>query len=768
MMDSPPKTAGNDVIRGRHRGHSLVIVESPTKQRTIAKFLGHGYTIIATLGHIRDLPSRTLGVDEENNFEPQYVILPKAKKVMPALKEAVKKADKVYLATDFDREGEAIAWHVAEALKVPADRMARITFHEITPEAIKESLEHPRDVDMNLVHSQQARRILDRLVGYKLSPLLWAKVRKGLSAGRVQSVALRLIVEREREIGAFKSQAYWTLKAELQKGKDTVFEAALVEIDGKKIEQTTVLKLFADDYRVTTTSLVDAKTVESLADRLKTAHYRVAKVTRKEARRSPAPPFMTATLQQDSSRRLGYSAVKTMVVAQQLYEGVDLGDAGSVGLITYMRTDSLNIASVAQAEARQFITSRYGKEFLPESPRIYKSKSKGAQEAHEAIRPTSAARTPESIKAFLSTEQARLYDLIWRRFIASQMADAVFDTVGVDIDASPGLRAPSPEGRGVGGEATYLFHASGRTVKAPGFLKVYTDSEDKESADKTEGQKLPDLSEKDPLNLVRLLPEDHTSEPPPRFNEASLIKMLERHGIGRPSTYAPILQTIIGRGYVRDENRRLFPSDLGAHVTDLLIGHFPEIVDLSFTARIEGELDEIAQGDAQWPAVIREFYTPFIKELAIANTAITTKPFEPKESGDICEKCGAPMLLRESRFGRYLSCKTYPACKNKISLDSSGKKVMPEVTDKTCEKCGKPLVKRFGRRGPFLACSGYPECKTTYSVDKEGNLVIKPPPQMTDKKCEKCSKPMLLRIGKRGPFLTCSGFPRCRNLKKAA
>jgi len=738
-------------------GHSLVIVESPTKQKTIAKFLGQGYTIMATLGHIRDLPSRQLGVDEAHEFEPQYVILPKAKKVIPGLKEAVKKSDRVFLATDFDREGEAIAWHVAEVLKVEPERLSRITFHEITPSAIQESLEHPRQVDMTLVHSQQARRVLDRIVGYKLSPLLWSKVRKGLSAGRVQSVALRLLVEREREINAFKSQGYWTIQAELQKDEDTAFKANLVEIDGKKIEQSTVSKLFADDYRVTTTSLVDGKAVETLVERLKKAAYRVAKVVQKEARRAPAPPFMTATLQQDASRRLGFSAVKTMVIAQQLYEGVELGDAGSVGLITYMRTDSLNVAATAQEEARKFIKSRYGQEFLPEHPRVHKTKSKSAQEAHEAIRPTSVSRTPESIKSFLSTDQAKLYDLIWRRFMASQMADAIFDTVSVDI----GAVVPQ-------GAASCLFRASGRTVKAAGFLKVYEEPDEKETGGKEEGQKLPVLKEKEGLTLLRIASESHQTEPPPRFNEASLIKMLERHGIGRPSTYAPILQTIIGRGYVREESRRLYPSDLGGYVTDLLIGHFPEIVDLSFTARVEERLDEIAQGESAWADVIQEFYTPFIRDLEKAKTDITTKPYEPKESGEMCSKCGAPMLIRESRFGRYMSCKTYPACKNKISLDASGKKIVPEVTDKKCDQCGKPLVKRFGRRGPFLACSGYPDCKTTYSVDKEGKMVMRPPPQMTDKKCEKCSKPMLLRIGKRGPFLTCSGYPRCRNLKKAA
>jgi len=739
-------------------GRSLVIVESPTKQKTIAKFLGSGYTIMATYGHIRDLPSRSIGVDETKDFEPQYVILPKAKKVMPALKEAVKNAAHVYLATDFDREGEAIAWHVAEALKVPADRMSRITFHEITESAIKESLTHARDVDMTLVHAQQARRVLDRLVGYKLSPLLWEKVRKGLSAGRVQSVALRLLVEREREIAAFKSQGYWTVQAKLQKGKDSGFLANLVEIDGKKIDQTTVMELFADDYRISTTSLTEEKAVTSLVEKLKKAVYQVVKVVQKEARRAPAPPFMTATLQQDSSRRLGFSAVKTMVIAQQLYEGVELGEAGSAGLITYMRTDSLNVAASAKEEAREYIKARYGEKFLPDQPRLYKTKSKGAQEAHEAIRPTAATRTPESIKAFLTGDQAKLYNLIWCRFMASQMADAIFDTIGVDIDA----QVPSEP-------QSYLFHASGRTVKMAGFLKVYEEPDEKEATaakEKEESQKLPVLKEKESLNLLDLISEAHATEPPPRFNEASLIKMLERHGIGRPSTYAPILQTIIGRGYVREEGRRLYPSELGTIVTDLLIGHFKEIVDLSFTARVEEDLDKIAQGDIEWAAVIKEFYGPFMKDLESAKTNITTKPYEPRESGEMCEKCGQPMLIRESRFGRYMSCKGYPNCKNKISLDASGKKIVPEVTDKTCATCGKPLVKRFGRRGPFLACSAYPDCKTTYSIDKEGNLIMRPPPVMTDIKCEKCSKPMLLRVGKRGPFLACSGFPRCRNLKK--
>ncbi len=755
---SPPSSPlKGEEKKGRASRRSLVIVESPTKQKTIAKFLGSGYTIMATLGHIRDLPSRSLGVEESNGFEPEYVVLPKAKKVIPILKEAVQNADQVYLATDFDREGEAIAWHVAEVLKVPRDRIFRITFHEITPAAIQESLENPREIDMALVQSQQARRVLDRLVGYKLSPLLWAKVRKGLSAGRVQSVALRLLVEREREIAAFKSQGYWTIQARLQKGKDAAFGANLVEIDGKKLDQTTVSKLFADDYRVTTTTLTDEKGALSLVERLKKAAYRVAKVVQKEARRTPPPPFMTATLQQDASRRLGFSAVKTMVIAQQLYEGVELGAVGSVGLITYMRTDSLNVAVTAQQEAKQYIKSRYGESFLPDHPRVYRTKSKSAQEAHEAIRPTAATRAPESVKSFLSSDQAKLYNLIWCRFMASQMADAIFDTVGVDVSAA------------VPGETTkYLFHASGRTVKAPGFLKVYEEPDEKEGEAKEEGQKLPLLKEKEDLNLLNLLSEAHKTEPPPRFNEASLIKMLERHGIGRPSTYAPILQTIIGRGYVREESRRLYPSDLGIHVTDLLIGHFPEIVDLSFTARVEEHLDEIAQGDAAWADVIKEFYTPFMMDMEKAKINITTKPYEPKESGEMCSKCGSPMLIRESRFGRYMSCKSYPNCKNKISLDSQGKKIVPEVTDKTCATCGKLLVKRFGRRGPFLACSGYPDCKTTYSIDKEGNLILRPPPQMTDKKCEKCAKPMLLRVGKRGPFLACSGFPRCRNLKKAA
>ncbi len=734
-------------------GPSVVIVESPTKQKTIAKFLGSGYSIIATLGHIRDLPSRTLGVDETKDFEPQYVILPKAKKVLPALKEAVRKAKKIYLATDYDREGEAIAWHVAEALKLPAQQMARITFHEITPEAIKDSLQHPRKVDMALVQSQQARRILDRLVGYKLSPLLWSKVRKGLSAGRVQSVALRLLVEREDEIKAFKPEGFWTIKAELRKGgAGTPFQARLVEIEGKKIEQTQVLDLFADEYRVSTTSLREQDVVERLAEELKSGQYTVSKVTLKEAHRSPPPPFMTAALQQDSVRRLGFSAIKTMVVAQQLYEGVELGPDGSVGLITYMRTDSLNVATSAQEEAKGFITKTYGAEFLPKVPRIYKSKSKGAQEAHEAIRPTSVIRTPESVKPFLTPEQNRLYDLIWRRFVASQMTDAIFDTVGVDIET----KIPS-------NAKVCLFHANGRTVKSAGFLKVYADVDD---AEKAEGQKLPKLDEKDPLNLMQILPESHKSEPPPRYNEASLIKMLERHGIGRPSTYAPILQTIIGRGYVRDENRRLFPSELGIIVTELLKKHFSGIVDLNFTAKVEDRLDEIAHGTTHWPDVIHAFYDPFMKDMAVAQTAITTTPYEPKESGEMCEKCGSPLLIRESRFGRYLSCKAYPKCKNKISLNSEGKKILPEVTDRICEACGKPMLKRIGRRGPFLACSGYPDCRSTLSIDKNGNVIHRPPPQMTDKKCEKCTKPMLLRVGKRGPFLACSGFPRCRNLKK--
>ncbi|MBI3292144.1 MAG: type I DNA topoisomerase [Elusimicrobia bacterium] len=735
---------------------ALVIVESPTKERTIAKFLGKDYLLKSTYGHIRDLPKRSLGVDEDHHFEPEYVLLPKAKKVVAALRAAVKGSDRVYLATDFDREGEAIAWHVVQALNLSEHRVARITFHEITPSAIKEAVAHPRALDMHLVHAQQARRVLDRLVGYKLSPLLWNKIKKGLSAGRVQSVALRLIVEREQEIKAFQPQVFWRIEAELSpEGAATPILAELTQYHGERLESTRSFTLFADEYQVRVTTLVTQAQAEAVIAELKGCHYRVAQVLPKETHRSPAPPFVTASLQQEAARRLGFSAMRTMIIAQQLYEGVELRPEGSVGLITYMRTDSVNVAASAQAEARAWIERTYGRPYLPSAPRTYRTKTKGAQEAHEAIRPTSVSRVPEALKPHLSAEQGKLYELIWRRFVASQMAEAVYDTVSVEIHAAPRFPAASPTG---------VFRVSGRTLKFPGFLAVYRDEGDRQEQDHL----LPALHPNQPLDLRRLIPGEHISEPPPRYNEASLIRMLERHGIGRPSTYAPILHTILQRGYIRQEERKLFPTELGGVVTGLLKGYFQEIVDIQFTAQIEAKLDEIARGRMVWTKVVEGFYTPFGRTLAQAATKIPQMRITPKDSGERCTRCGAPMLIRESRFGRFLSCANYPRCSFKISLDKDGRKILPEVTTERCEKCGKPMLKRVGRRGPFLACSGYPSCRNIIALDREGRKIPKPAPQMTDQRCDKCGKPMVLRVGRRGPFLACSGFPRCRYIQKAA
>ena len=661
----------------------LVIVESPAKEKTISKFLGKDFAVKSSYGHVRDLPKSKIGVDTEKDFKPQYVPVVRAKKLIPELKKFSDKAEAVYLATDYDREGEAIAWHLKEALKLKNEKVKRITFLEITKEAITDAVKHPRKIDADLVNSQQARRILDRLVGYELSPLLWRKIKYGLSAGRVQSAALRMICDREEEIKAFNPQEYWGIEAELSKktGDPRHFIARLVSKGAKKFEKL---------------DIKNKEAAEQIVSDLKGADYEVAKIEAKERRRSSFPPYATSTLQQDASRRIGFYASKTMKVAQKLYEGVSLGKEGNIGLITYMRTDSLNIAASAQKEARDFISAKYGAKFLPEKPKFYKTKSKGAQEAHEAIRPTSVKRAPEEIKEFLSAEEYKLYDLIWRRFVASQMTDAIFDTVSADIKAKE-----------------YMFRASGSTLKFKGFLEVYEVQSDEEK-----DISLPPLSEKEMLNLINLLNEQHFTEPPPRYNEASLIKALEEQGIGRPSTYASIINTIMQRTYTRLEQKRFYPTNLGIVVSDMLKKNFKEIVDIKFTAGIEEKLDLIAEGKTGWVEMVREFYVPFKKELAEAEKNIVRQKVEPEKTNEICPKCGKPMVLRDSPRAR------------------------------------------------FLACSGFPECRTTFSLDREGKKIERIEPEMTDIKCEKCGSPMLKRVGKRGPFLACSAFPKCRNIKK--
>ncbi len=708
----------------------LVIVESPAKEKTISKILGSNYMVKSSFGHIRDLPKSKIGIDVDDNFKPTYVAVPKAKQVITNLKKAVESVDHVYLATDFDREGEAIAWHLKELLKLKDENASRITFHEITEEAIKSAVQNPRKLDMALVDSQQARRILDRLVGYKLSPLLWKKIKRGLSAGRVQSVAVMMICDREEEINKFVPVEYWSITAELEKD-NIVFKAGLISKAGKKIEKLTIQ---------------NKEQAEEFVQGLKNASYAVDKVEKKERRRSPYGPYTTSTMQQDVSRRIGFSPSKTMMIAQHLYEGVNIGSQGVVGLITYMRTDSLNVAKSAQDETLKFIEKDFGKNFLPKNPRFYKTKSKGAQEAHEAIRPTSVYRTPESMKEYLSADEYKLYSAIWKRFVASQMADAVYDTTSVDISAND-----------------CIFRASGSTLKFEGFMKVYLVQDEDEKGD----LKLPVLNEKDILKFINLLSEQHFTEPPARYNEASLIKALEEHGIGRPSTYAPTIKTIIDRMYVRLDAKKFIPTDLGIVVNGFLKNNFNDVINYDFTADIEEKFDDIAENKVKWQDVIKKFYAPFDSDITNTEKNVQRQKIEPKMTDEKCPSCGKPMVIRDSRRGPFMACSGYPDCKTTFSVDKEGKKISnePEVTDEKCPKCGGSLLKKRGFRGPYLACEHYPECKTTFSIDKEGNKVIKPEPEKTDIKCQKCGSPMLKRIGKRGPFLTCSAFPKCRNLQ---
>ena len=666
---------------------SLVIVESPAKARTVGKFLGNKFIVKASVGHIRDLPSNRMGVNIENDFEPRYVIPEKKKPVVRELKAAVKEADTVFLATDPDREGEAISWHLQHALRVPKKTpVKRVEFHEITKDAIDHAFSHPREIDMNLVNAQQARRILDRLVGYTLSPLLRRKVtKKGLSAGRVQSVAVRLVVEREREIQAFTPVEFWSIDAEMAKHatkgkakKSDEFRAVLQQINGEKFEIH---------------SRVEA---QRIVDDLQGATYAIQEVRKREMQRNPAAPFTTSTMQQEASRKLNYTAKRTMAVAQRLYEGLTIGEEGSVGLITYMRTDSTNLAASAQSEARDFISGKYGQDYLPEQPRVYKTKSKGAQEAHEAIRPTSVKREPEAIKEYLQSDEYKLYRLIWQRTVASQMASAVFDTTSVDIVAT-----------GASG-TTYLFRATGSTVKFPGFLIVYSEGQDEgEQQDETESNRktLPPLEKDEPIELRTILPEQHFTQPPPRYTEATLVKALEENGIGRPSTYAPTLSTIQDRGYVERIDKRLQPTEIGFLINDLLVKHFPNIMDVNFTASMEEDLDEIAQGDEEWVPMLHEFFEPFRHTLDEAEKNMETIELKPEPTGDMCEKCGRPLLFKHGRFGKFIACSGYPECRNT-------KPIMIKI-GVHCPQCetGEIVERKTRRKRIFYSCNRYPDCE---------------------------------------------------------
>lgn len=663
---------------------SLIIVESPAKTRTLRNFLGSGYDIEASMGHVRDLPKSKLGVDVENSFEPQYIPIPERREVIKKLKAAAKKADTVYLASDPDREGEAIAWHLKETLGL--DNAKRIRFNEITASAVKEALEDANEINNGLVNAQQARRVLDRLVGYKLSPLLWRKIKRNLSAGRVQSVAVRLICDRERDILAFVPVEYWSITALLTPtDKEHLFSAKLVSRDGEKLE------------------IHNQQEADDLLKALEGARYVVKNVKKSQKRRNPAAPFITSTLQQEASRKLGFSARRTMTIAQQLYEGIELAAEGHVGLITYMRTDSTRVSKEAQDEARSYIQEQYGAEYMPDKPR--QIKRKGSQDAHEAVRPTSVYRHPDKVKASLSSDQFRLYRLIWQRFLASQMSTAIFDVVSVDIAAKD-----------------MIFRATGSTVKFQGFMKVYTEGKDDSAVVADEEQPpLPELSVDQVLDLRGITPDQHFTEPPPRFTEATLVRALEEKGIGRPSTYAAIISTIQDRKYVELLEKKFRPTELGFIVTDQLVKHFPDILSVEFTAGVEDKLDTVGEGKLDWVELLSDFYGPFEKDLEAAQENMERVKIEPKESDVVCPNCGKKMLVREGRFGEFLGCAGYPECKTAMPLTKS--------LDVKCPTCGEgDLVEKKSRKGKvFYGCNRYPDCGFV-SWDKP-----------TSKRCPQCN-----------------------------
>jgi DNA topoisomerase-1 len=694
---------------------NLVIVESPTKARTVTGILGRDYDVLASVGHVRDLPKSKLGVSVDQGFAPQYVIPTDKRKVVGEIKNAARGAEMVYLATDPDREGEAISWHIVEAADLGALPLRRVVFHEITPEGVREAFQHPREIDMRLVDAQQARRVLDRLVGYEISPILWKKVRGGLSAGRVQSVALRMVVEREREITAFVPQEYWSIEADLEKpGSPPPFRSVFVGLKGKK-------KL----------ELQSAVEVEELLAALRRAGYRVAEVKRGEQIRRPAPPFTTSTLQQEASRRLGFAARRTMQVAQRLYEGIRIPGEGQVGLITYMRTDSVTIAESARQEMRRYIAGRFGADFVPSQPRSYATRSKNAQEAHEAIRPTSVFRDPDTVAPYLAPEQLRLYTLIWQRAVASQMADAVYDTISVNVDA-------------VDGATTYVLRANRSRLRFPGFRQVYVEGTD-EREEEDDSRALPDLTAGDPLRALEFFPEQHFTEPPPRFTEASLVKALEENGIGRPSTYAAIISTLLDRNYVLKEQNRLKPEELGVVVNDLLVEQFPSVFDIGFTAELEEHLDEISRGERPWAPVIQDFYQPLKELLSKAAEA----PKVQEETDEVCDLCGRPMVKKWGRFGQFLSCTGYPECKGTKQI--GGEEEGPQLSDEKCDECGSEMLIKRGRYGKFLACSRYPDCKGTKQIAvKLGIACPKDGGDIVEK-----------RTRTRRTFYGCANYPTC-------
>lgn len=674
-------------------GKTLVIVESPAKAKSLTKFLGKNYTIKASMGHVRDLPKSQFGVDTDDHFKPKYITIRGKGEIIKELKSAVKKVDKVLLAADPDREGEAIAWHLANALNMDEGGACRIEFNEITKQAVKQAVKEPRPIDQNRVNAQQARRILDRLVGYNLSPLLWRKIKKGLSAGRVQSVAMKLINDREEEISKFEPQEYWTLISKLSKGRKS-FEAKLHKIKGKKAE------------------VPNQEKMEQITKDLDQADYIVDKVTKKERKRNPAAPFTTSSLQQEAYRKLNFTARKTMMVAQQLYEGIDLGKEGPAGLVTYIRTDSTRVSPTAKEEAQAYIGENFGEEYVPKEKRKEKAKKGKIQDAHEAIRPTSVYKDPAFLKQFLSRDQLRLYRLIWERFVASLMSAAIIDTTSVDITAG-----------------NYTFRATGSVVKFPGFMKVYTEATDKPK-DNDDNKLLPELTEKDKLKLISLVPEQHFTQPPPRYTDATLVKILEEKGIGRPSTYAPIVDTILKRGYVVREEKKFFPTELGTLVVELLQEYFPNVLDVEFTAAMEDNLDNVEEGELDWVKILETFYRPFQKDLEKADEEIGKVEIADEVTDEICEECGKNLVIKMGRYGKFLACPGFPECRYT--------KPLLEPTGVECPECSGEMVIRRSKKGrKFYGCNNYPNCEfVTWD-------------EPTARKCPDCGS-MMVKKTKRG------------------
>lgn len=712
---------------------NLVIVESPSKASTIKGYLGKGYKVVASKGHVRDLPKSSFGIDIDNNFAPKYINIRGKGPLINELKKDAKNADTVYLAADPDREGEAISWHLANVLGLDDKKAKRVTFNEVTKTAVKTAIKNPSKINMDLVDAQQARRILDRIVGYKLSPVLWKKIKSGLSAGRVQSVATRILVERENEIRAFVPEEFWKIEAELGSAKG-MLKALFFGNEKGKID------------------IHDKDNADNIVQTVKNGVFKVKNIKKAVRANNPQPPFITSTLHQEANKRFGFRSEKTAKLAQELYEGISLGEHGTRGLITYMRTDSLRISDTAAEAAKEYIVNKYGSDYYPKTRRIYKSRA-GAQDAHEAIRPSDMAFPPQLVKQFLSTEQFKLYKLIWDRFIASQMESALLDTVNIDIENSG-----------------YIFRSSGYTVKHPGFMAIYEDTkeekdENSEKDDEEKETKLPEVSENEILSLEKLSPSQHFTKPPARYTEATLIKVLEEKGIGRPSTYTPTITTIIQRGYVERDGKSLVPSQLGEITTKLMIDNFPDIVDYGFTAGMEEMLDEVENGKKTMLDVLKTFYADFSDELEKAEKSIEKNNYKlsPEETDIICEKCGSRMVVKSGRFGRFAACPNYPACRNTKPIDKNGNLIeknaenksespVPAPDDIKCDLCGGPMVIRRGRYGNFYACANYPDCRGTKPITKDLNIP-----------CPLCGSKILIKHGrKKSVFYSCEKYPECK------